>query len=386
MHPRPWIASLVGFVLLAGGFPWALPGCGHRPRPPITRAIWVTRWDYQSAEDVRRIVTDCAGAGFDTLLFQVRGNGTVFYPSDLEPWAEELGFSDPGFDPLAIACEEAGKRGVALHAWVNAIPGWRGKAPPAIPEQLYNARPEWFPYDREGDREALKPRYYVGLNPCLPEVRNHVAAVCAEIAGSYPVAGIHLDYIRWLEKEEGRDYPRDPRTLALYSKECGREADADRAAWEEWKRDQVTALVRAIRESVREANPRALLTAAVVRTPSIARRRVLQDWLSWLHHGLVDAVFPMQYDRDDRRFAERVRECVAAAGHRPVIMGIGVYLHDDPAQSLEQIRAARLLGCQGISLFAYSSFFRSAAEEDDPARSSEELRRARRERILHRGY
>lgn len=94
------------------------------------RAIWVTRWDYKKPEDVRLIVSNCAGLGFNVILFQVRGNGTVFYPSQIEPWAWELTSdgpattgTDPGWDPLKIAIAEAHKLGVEPHAYVNVRPG-----------------------------------------------------------------------------------------------------------------------------------------------------------------------------------------------------------------------------------------------------------------------
>ena len=77
-------------------------------RGQAIKAVWVTRWDYKSASDITAIMDTCRGAGFNTVLFQVRGNGTAFYRSTLEPWADELGGRDPGFDPLAVACQQGG--------------------------------------------------------------------------------------------------------------------------------------------------------------------------------------------------------------------------------------------------------------------------------------
>jgi len=68
-------------------------GCGMTskvPRIGPVRAIWVTRWDYRTADDVKKIVHNCGSLGMNTILFQVRGNGTVFYPLCIEPWAEEF--------------------------------------------------------------------------------------------------------------------------------------------------------------------------------------------------------------------------------------------------------------------------------------------------------
>ena len=176
-------------------------GYGSEP----IRAIWVTRWDYKTPGDIARVMDNCKVAGFNTVLFQVRGNGTAFYRSRIEPWADELGGRDPGFDPLAIAIEEAHRRGLSLHAWVNVIPGWRGDTPPTNPRQRYNAHADWFWRDAAGRRQPLG--WYVSLNPCYPKVRRYLTAVMQEIVANYPVDGLHLDYIRF-PNEWNDSYPR----------------------------------------------------------------------------------------------------------------------------------------------------------------------------------
>ena len=377
-----WILALPGVVA---------SGCHSAPPLSIHKAIWVTRWAYRSPDDVRQIIASCASSGFDTVLLQVRGNATVFYPSRLEPWAEEFYHRSPGFDPLAVACREARRHGIQLHAWVNAVPGWRGTdLPPA--NQLYNRHPDWFLYDQDGARQALEPDYYVALNPCLPEVREHIARVCAEIAGRYPVAGIHLDYIRFLEPKKGHSFPRDARTLELYRRATGHRVGARKTdeampedelrRWNAWKADQVTELVRTIRDRVHTANRNARITAAVMRTPERALSFVHQDWPRWLQLGLVDAVFPMQYDRDDDRFAERVGACRAAVPEKPIIMGIGAYLHTDPAQTVRQIALSLEQECQGYCLFRYASFFPTSADVPNLEPATLELRRKRRAMVL----
>jgi uncharacterized lipoprotein YddW (UPF0748 family) len=395
---------LLFFLLLTSAF---TAGCSFLPKriDDVHYAIWVTRWDYRTESDVRDIIKNCAQGGFDTVLFQVRGNGTVFYRSDIEPWSEEFGFQDPGFDPLEVACDEAGKQGLALHAWVNAIPGWRGIHPPTTKDgkpflrQLFYRRPGWFLKDQFGNRQPLEKDYYVALNPCLPEVQNYIASICEEIVSRYPVAGIHLDYIRFLEKKKdakGRslDYPRDRVSVGLFERETGLSLKANPKAWESWKTSKVTELVALCRRVVRRANRRASLSAAVIRTPERARNQVHQDWPTWVKRGYVDGVFPMQYDRNDQRFAQRVKACAEAVPPKRLIMGIGVYLHRDPAQTLRQMDIAIKAGCQGICFFAYTSFFKGAQGDPapgkgknpkDPASPSEALLRSqRRMKILPR--
>eukprot|EP00741_Cyanophora_paradoxa_P004901 tig00000849_g4756.t1 len=275
---------------------------------PPARAAWVTRFDYKTRADVERIVEECAAAGLNTLFFQVRGNGTAYYQSALEPWAQELLPEDqpdgrPDWDPLRTAIDAARGRGLALHAWVNVAPAWRGREEPRSRRQLWHARPAWMWYDQRGARQPLTD-FYVSLNLCLPEVREYVVAVLRDLLEGYPdLDGLHLDYIRFpneppaIPAGSDIDYPRDERTLELF----GAAPEADRAAWDAWRAEQVTALVVAIRALVDERNagraaypPAALAPARSGRGGGWRSRRP-QDAQEWLRRGLLDAVLPMAY-------------------------------------------------------------------------------------------
>ena len=87
-----WIKTLwvVLFGIVAAvSFAWVVWNPFGSPQPPV-RALWVTRFDYATPEDVCSIIDNVAGAGFTDVFFQIRGNATVFYKSRLEPWAYEL--------------------------------------------------------------------------------------------------------------------------------------------------------------------------------------------------------------------------------------------------------------------------------------------------------
>src|SRR5262245_20494842 len=100
----------------------AIPSAATLPRP--IRAVWVARFHYHDAADIAEIMRNCRAIGANTVLFQVRGEATVAYPSKIEPWSREYDFADPGFDPLAIAIAEARKNDLRIEAWCNVMPGW----------------------------------------------------------------------------------------------------------------------------------------------------------------------------------------------------------------------------------------------------------------------
>jgi uncharacterized lipoprotein YddW (UPF0748 family) len=362
-------------ALLAAGA-LVISGCAQKERyvakPESPRAIWVTRWDYRTPDDIARIFDDVAGIGLNTILFQVRGEGTVMYPSRYEPWGREFGGRDPGFDPLAVAVAEAHRRGLSLHAWINTMPGWKGKKPPADPRQLYNAHPDWFLYDRQGRRQPLSAHYVI-LNPALPEVRDYIAAVCREIIGGYDIDGLHLDYIRFVTDESGagRDYPYDHRTVARYRGSMGSHPDQDPQRWHLWREQQVTAVVREIRQTQRQFKPDIALTAAVIGDRRRARSESFQNAEAWLNEGLVDAILPMAYRQTPEEFARLISDWRAHAHGEPVVPGIGIYNHRSDRASFDQIRMAAQWG-DGFALFAYSSLFDQ--EGDDAPRAARRLR------------
>lgn len=352
----------------------------QRSREAAVRAIWVTRWDYRSPSDIATVMENCRSTGFNTVLFQVRGNGTAFYRSKLEPWADELGGRDPGFDPLDVACREAHRRGLSLHAWVNVMPGWHGDKPPGNPRQLYRARPDWFWYDSTGRRQPLG--WYCSLNPCLPEVRGYLVAVMKEIVANYAVDGLHMDYIRFPNEPSQAyppgtavpDYPHDRRTIALFRKATGRTPDSAPGRWNAWRTENVTQLVRDIRRMMRKVRPCAQLTAAVSPSPDEAKHRHFQDAPRWIAEGLLDAVYPMNYAKDDGTFGKRLDAWTQRQRTVPVVMGIMADQRDGTLVVHQINRAVRQT--RNFAVFAYNSLFERLDRVGRPKRDSQSFSRA----------
>ncbi|HSW45667.1 MAG TPA: family 10 glycosylhydrolase [Phycisphaerae bacterium] len=345
--------------------PTPQPTIRHEPpiRPPDPRsvwpprAIWVVRQAYRSPDQVIDIIDRCARAGFNTVLFQVRGNGTAFYRSLREPWSEEFPNGDPGFDPLAVAVTEAHRRGMALHAWVNVMPGWRGSGPPRDPRQLYNTHRDWFLRDQTGRLQPLGG-FYVSVNPCLPEVRSYLVDVFEEIVTGYRVDGLHLDYIRCpLDKApQGSDYPHDARTLQLYRQATGGRPQDSRSRWTLWRQQQVTQLVRDIRSMCQRRRPGLRLTAACKPDIDMGRNDSFQDGPLWLNGNLVDAVFVMNYTADTGSFRRRQEAWMKSAPDRWVIPGLGAYTHGSDAVTIAQLDLADSWK-RGFAFFSSNSLF-----------------------------
>ncbi len=360
----------------------ATPVAASPGEPP--RALWVTRFDYRTAEDVVAAVRNTADAGFNTILFQVRGNATAFYDSPFEPWADELGGEDPGFDPLALACKEAHARGLQLHAWVNVMPAWWGTEPPTDPDHVYHSRPEWLWYDQNGRQQALCERFYVSLNPCLPSVRAYLTDILVDLATRYPIDGLHLDYIRFPNEPpatpsgSGLDYPRDPATLHLFGAQTGTTPDTDPAAWDAWRAARLTELVRDVATRLRALPDPVVLSAAV--TPVMQKGGDYhQDIETWIEEGLLDVVFPMNYASETELFAARMEPWLALDAPVGIVMGVRAGI----AGSVEERIQLALERADGFALFAYSTLFDSTnVQIDEQDAEARRERRARRDRVV----
>lgn len=330
------------------------------------RALWVTRWDYSTVTDVQTLVENAAGAGFNLLLFQVRGTADAFYTPGLEPWAARLSGGtlgqDPGWDPLQTAVEAAHAHGLELHAYVNVYPVWAGTTAPstnAVPEHLFwtlshRYADDWCQADASGP--MTPDSGYLWATPALTDVVERVISVTADLVTRYDVDGLHLDLVRYA----GPNYSYDPFTeAALHGSGLSRA---------EWQRRQVTLLVSRVYSEVLPLRPGLRLSAAV--WPVYQDRwgwgysegysDYYQDSQGWMLSGTIDAIMPMLYPADvlatpgvftPTHFSLLVSDFLAHAGGRHVFPGISAG-YADFDEIARRIAIARDLGAPGHAIFS----------------------------------
>ncbi|MCU0858555.1 MAG: family 10 glycosylhydrolase [Pontiellaceae bacterium] len=367
-----------------------LTGAAQRTSPEV-RAIWVTRFDYKTPADAEAIVANCARAGFTDIFFQIRGNGTVFYPSQVEPWAFELTGTDaaftgrnPGWDPLKIAADSAKKRGIRLHAYMNVLPGWRGlNDPPRSAGQLWTAHPDWFMVDSLGQKMRPTSGWYSFLNPALPDVRKHLTELAAELA-RYELAGLHLDYIR---------FPYDYKDVAVgiypnaTEEEIRKRSDFSydrfsaeqvrsryKGNWSEFRRDSVSQVVSDLNRTFKAAcGSPCVISSSVLADFDIGYHRAFQDSRNWTKNRRIDWVVPMNYNA--QLFSVRLAKMRRALGHKSVAtqLVVGIDCKASPAEIRRQINEVNKAGCRGYALFAYSYLF----ENHSPSEKGKALSRNR---------
>lgn len=360
---KPSISWLVPIVVAA------LAPALHADTVRELRGVWASSLGpaIDTPEQVADLVRAVRKAGLNTMVIQVRRNGAVHYRSDIEPRAPALvkyagEHPDGDFDPLATALRLAhdtssGQR-IDVYAWFNVYPmrkldGLSGDDPPH-PAAVH---PDWFTRDAEGNERPF-------LDPAIPGVQDHMAQLVEECIQRYAVDGINLDFVRY--PEEGGGY--HPIAIQRFQRLTGRnDVPADRdPAWADFRRDQVTHLVRRLAAVVRRTRPDCLLTVDAVGFGPPGERfaesapyiQVFQDWEGWTLAGLVDVCCRMGYKREHvpahaqqfRDWADFSRQLQAKSG-RQVTLGIGGFFNQ-PDAALTQYREALRRGL-GTCLFSY---------------------------------
>jgi uncharacterized lipoprotein YddW (UPF0748 family) len=358
------------------GVPAEGPRLAATPAWSEGRALWVTRFEYDSPTKIATIMQKAADANFNVVYFQVRGSGDAFYRSALEPCSVglcgRLG-GTPTWDPLAVAIQEAHSRGLQLHAWLNAFSGWGSGASttcallkesdPGNPRHMLLAHPEWRVVDSGGvTHPCPNAEEYVYVSPGSAGARTHLARVAADVARRYDVDGVHLDRIRL----PGTKWSHDRASLAAF----GKSPSAYPAEWADFRRSLVNLAVKEVYDSVRVVKPRLPLSGAI--WPIYTDRwgwnssqgfsQYLQDPYAWARGGYFDVGVPMTYFTIGSSYCgyadwsclldDHVQR-LQGSGARHVYIGIGA--KNGAAEVERQIRLARQQGAKGVSIYSYGT-------------------------------
>ncbi len=134
------------------------------------------------------ILDKVKAAGINTVIVQVRPKSDALYKSDINPWSDALTGTqgkNPGYDPMAYMIEEAHKRGMSFHAWLNPYRVTTSGTDVNALASNHPARlhPGW----------VITHKNALCYNPALAEVRQYICDTVAEIVDNYDVDAIHFD-------------------------------------------------------------------------------------------------------------------------------------------------------------------------------------------------
>ena len=311
------------------------------------RAFWchsafgVTGMEWDEA------VRQLAANGFTAILPNMSWGGLAYYDSKVLPVAPQI--AERG-DQIA-KCIAAGKKyGVQVHVWkVNWNLGW--EPPKDFVEKM--RREHRLQTSLTGEENPW-------LCPSNPDNRKLEIDSMVEVARNYDVDGIHFDYIRYpdanqcycsgckerFEQAVGEKIPDLPKAVA--------DGGPLHRQWLDWRRGNITAVVKGVSEQVRAIKPKLKISAAVFNNWMSARDQEGQDWKLWCEKGYVDFVCPMDYTPNDGRFENMIRQQVQWAGKTPCYPGIGVSVwRGGVNRVVEQINITRRCKTSGFVIFEY---------------------------------
>jgi uncharacterized lipoprotein YddW (UPF0748 family) len=327
----------------------------QQPVPGEFRAFWCHSAFGVPGMDWDAAIQRLAENGFTAILPNLLWGGVAFYQSKLLPVSPTVAERGDQIAKCVAACK---KHGLQVHVWkVN----WNlGDAPREFVEKMRGEGR--LQVSSSGKEEPW-------LCPSHPANQQLEIDSMVEVARNYDVDGIHFDYIRYPDGDhcfcagcKERFQQASNLTLGQWPQAVLTKGPA-RQAWLDWRRDNITRVVKAVSEQARAAKPMIKLSAAVFRNWPSDRDSVGQDWKLWCDRGYLDFVCPMDYTESDAQFGNWVKAQQEWAGKVPCYPGIGasatrVTMGAD--RVIGQIQIARQQGTRGFVIFNYG-----AAEASD---------------------
>ncbi len=203
----------------------------------------------QMKSEMVSLLDKAADLNLNAIIFQVRPSADAFYKSPHEPWSwyltgEQGKAPADGFDPLQFAIQEAHKRGMELHAWLNP---YRALHPaqdgPLHSSHIARTQPE------------MAPDYgsYKWMDPGNPKVQDRGFNVFMDLVERYDLDGIHIDdyfYPYPVKDKDGKDvdFPDEAswRSRPVEDKNLTRS---------EWRRKNVNLFVYRIHAGIKHRKP-----------------------------------------------------------------------------------------------------------------------------------
>lgn len=242
------------------GLPIELPNYKENERTKEIRGVWVStvanidlnQWvdDQQYKNEIISILNRAQSLNMNTIFFQIRSMNDAMYPSELAPYSRFIkGAQGEGldWDILRFTIDEAHKRGLELHAWLNPYRIANMPAETTHAEMLATLHADNFA--KKNPHLVLKQTNAPSggtatfiLDPGRPEVRQYLSDVIEEVLTNYPdVDGIHFDDYFYVTTTE------DAQTFINYN-------PTNISTLADWRRNNVDMMIKNVHEIVEDFN------------------------------------------------------------------------------------------------------------------------------------
>jgi uncharacterized lipoprotein YddW (UPF0748 family) len=311
------IIGLATLALLLGALP--LASLASEGPDEEFRAYWVDAFGegiFDEAE-VDELVAAAKAANMNAIVAQIGRRGDCFCNDAIMP-RTQASIAPLPYDPLQTLIDKAHAEGIEVHAWIIATAIWNSAAPPLDPDHVYNTHgpsatgyDDWVMTRYDGSRPG--DTY---LDPGHPDAVDYIVSMYTSVVENYDVDGINFDRIRYPDGQLAA-WPLDnswgynPVALARFHAATGRSDRPlpDDPEWSQWRRDQVTNIVRKVYLETFAIKPDVRISASTITygdgpdqlggwEQSRPYRETLQDWRAWMEEGILDLNMPMNYKRE----------------------------------------------------------------------------------------
>ena len=282
------------------------------------RAVWIATvenidWPVnrnsssrQQQEEMRKMLDGLAENNINAIVFQARPTADAFFLSPLEPWSKYLTGTqgkrpEPYYDPLQFIIEEAHRRCMEVHVWLNPYRVVNGNGTNSLSkDHLYNKQRELF--------VNYGGKYY--FDPGLDETRDFLNKVVKDMVERYDVDAIHFDDYFYPYPVDGKDFP-DNESFRKYPRGYTNKAD--------WRRNNVNMVIEELHQTIKNVKPWVdfgVSPFGVWRNDNVdpagsATRAGIQNYddlyadiLKWLKDGTIDYVVPQLYWEIGKKVAD----------------------------------------------------------------------------------
>ncbi len=255
----------------------------------------------QNKAYLRTLLDSLKAMGINAVIFQVRAQSDAFYASKLEPWSRYLTDGgkapSPFWDPLEFIIDEAHRRGMELHAWIN-------------PYRVTTTAKQTVPKGHIALKHPDRFIRYDGklyFDPGRPENREFIGRIVDDIVARYDIDGIHFDDYFYPYPVKGKTFADDA-SFRKYGKGMSRD---------DWRRKNVDLLIEDLHRRISEAKPWVRFGVSPfgiwrnkTSDPRGSDTRGLQNYdalyadvLLWEEKGWVDYLLPQLYWELDHKAA-----------------------------------------------------------------------------------
>ncbi len=288
-----------------------------------------------------------ANNNINAVFVQVRGMADAYYDSPYEPWSKYItgvAGKKPDYDVLRFMIDEAHKRGISFHAWINPyriatrknknekFPELDAKIPVALTKDYSNIRV---------------------YNPALAEVRQRINDIVKDLITKYNVDGIHLDDYFYPALPAGENLNDSTEFKANVKKNTDGEYEMSLA---DFRRNNVDLAVKGIHDVIQATRPEVVFSISPAGNNDNNFNRLFADVLKWSREGWTEAIIPQLYfptGSAENSFNHLLHWWAQFTYNNAIFVGYGLYRFD-PASETAAYKTSENLTNQ----FAFASTIR----------------------------